>query len=111
MSQTQKFLFHVGWPVGPGTSPGKIIPSLNLNMHMCSTCTGQNNNHIIIKWNMGIFRAGARIFRGRGLEQNVTTARDSVEAKNTNITGIGLICNYVCNDGSKKSDQVKDRHC
>ena len=26
-------LFHVGWPVGPGTSPGKIIPSLNLNMH------------------------------------------------------------------------------
>ena len=25
-----------------GTSPGKIFPSLNLNMHMCSsTCTGQ----------------------------------------------------------------------
>ena len=47
---------------------------------------------------MGIFRAGARIFRGRGLEQNVTTTRDSVEAKNA----------YVCNDGSKKSDQVKD---
>ena len=44
-------LFHVGWSVGPGTSPGKIFPSLNLNMHMCSsTCTGQNNNH---KWNMG----------------------------------------------------------
>ena len=77
-------LFHVGWPVGPGTSPGKIIPSLNLNMHMCSTCT---NNH---KWNMGIFRAGARIFRGRGLEQNMTTARDSVEAKNANLSTTAL---------------------
>ena len=80
-------LFHVGWPVGPGTSPGKIIPSLNLNMHMCSTCTGQNSNH---KWNMGIFRAGARIFRGRGLEQNVTIASDSVEAENANLSTTAL---------------------
>ena len=56
-------LFHVGWPVGPRTSPGKIIPSLNLNMHMCSTCTGQNYNH---KWNMGIFRAGSQDFQREG---------------------------------------------
>ena len=47
-------------------------------MHMCSACTGQNNNQ---KWNI----AYSGIFRGRGLEQNVTTARDSVEAKNANL--------------------------
>ena len=32
-----------------------------------------------------------------------------MEAKNANLSCIGLICSYVCNDGSKKrSDQVKD---
>ena len=66
-------LFHVGWPVGPVTSPGKIIPSLNLNMHMCSsTCTGQNNNH---KWNMGTCESrntGTRNGTWNGLERIIT---------------------------------------
>ena len=64
-------LFHVGWPVGPGTSPGKIIPSLNL-------CVVHALDKIVTISGIWAYSGPEPGFSegGAGLEQNVTTARD-----------------------------------